>query len=116
MDYAACGTMCLRVFTCGHDRAQGVGSRLSFMCVCVGVCILIQSLSKEADSYDNTAAHVELAKKMKKRDPATAPQVGDRVPYVIIKAAKVRTCDTHTHTQSMLAASAVWHGSLGLGA
>lgn len=31
------------------------------------------------------AAHVELAKKMKKRDPATAPAVGDRVPYVIIK-------------------------------
>jgi DNA polymerase delta subunit 1 len=31
---------------------------------------------------------VELAKKMKKRDPATAPAVGDRVPYVIIKAAK----------------------------
>jgi DNA polymerase delta subunit 1 len=31
---------------------------------------------------------VELAKKMKKRDPATAPTVGDRVPYVIVKAAK----------------------------
>ena len=25
---------------------------------------------------------------MKKRDPATAPAVGDRVPYVIVKAAK----------------------------
>lgn len=31
---------------------------------------------------------MELAKKMKKRDPATAPAVGDRVPYVIVKAAK----------------------------
>lgn len=31
---------------------------------------------------------MELAKKMKKRDPATAPAIGDRVPYVIIKAAK----------------------------
>lgn len=28
---------------------------------------------------------MELAKKMKKRDPATAPAVGDRVAYVIIK-------------------------------
>lgn len=25
---------------------------------------------------------------MQKRDPATAPSVGDRVPYVIVKAAK----------------------------
>ena len=28
---------------------------------------------------------MELAKKMLKRDPATAPTVGDRVPYVIVK-------------------------------
>ena len=28
---------------------------------------------------------MELAKKMRKRDPATAPVMGDRVPYVIIK-------------------------------
>lgn len=50
---------------------------------------VLQSLSKDADQYDNTVGHVELAKKMKKRDPATAPQTGDRIPYVIIKAAKV---------------------------
>ena len=51
--------------------------------------VFAQSLSKDTEDYDNASAHVELAKKMKKRDPATAPQVGDRVPYVIIKAAKV---------------------------
>ena len=34
------------------------------------------------------SAHVELAEKMRKRDPATAPTIGDRVPFVIIKAAK----------------------------
>jgi hypothetical protein len=33
-------------------------------------------------------AHVELAMRMKKRDPGSAPQVGDRVAYVIIQAAK----------------------------
>jgi DNA polymerase elongation subunit (family B) len=48
----------------------------------------MQGLTQEAEEYENKAAHVELAKKMKKRDPATAPAVGDRVPYVIIKAAK----------------------------
>lgn len=34
------------------------------------------------------SAHVELAGKMRKRDPATAPAVGDRVAYVIVKGAK----------------------------
>ena len=29
---------------------------------------------------------MELAEKMRKRDAATAPTLGDRVPYVIIKA------------------------------
>ena len=53
-----------------------------------------QGLTKDTEEYDTTSAHVELAKKMRKRDPATAPNVGDRVPYVIIKAAKVRRLDT----------------------
>ena len=44
-----------------------------------------QGLTQEAEDYKTKAAHVELAEKMKKRDPATAPAVGDRVPYVIIK-------------------------------
>jgi DNA polymerase delta subunit 1 len=50
--------------------------------------VRLQGLTQDADEYENKAAHVELAKKMKKRDPATAPAVGDRVPYVIVKAAK----------------------------
>lgn len=45
----------------------------------------MQGLTKAFDEYDAKGAHVELAKKMLKRDPATAPTVGDRVPYVIIK-------------------------------
>lgn len=49
---------------------------------------IAQSLSRDVDKYENKQAHVELAKKMQKRDLATAPSVGDRVPYVIIKAAK----------------------------
>ena len=45
----------------------------------------MQGLAQQADSYEGKVAHVELAKKMRKRDPATAPTIGDRVPYVIIK-------------------------------
>ena len=50
------------------------------------VCML-QGLTKGAgpEGYKVRAAHVELAEKMRKRDPATAPTIGDRVPYVIIK-------------------------------
>lgn len=54
---------------------------------------LRQGLSQQTESYDNKVAHVELAKKMRKRDPATAPNMGDRVPYVIIKA---RTSPAHS--------------------
>ena len=35
----------------------------------------------------NKQAHVELAARIKKRDANLAPKVGDRVPYVMIKAA-----------------------------
>ncbi|KAH9668768.1 DNA polymerase delta catalytic subunit [Citrus sinensis] len=48
----------------------------------------IKGLTKTGDDYEVKAAHVELAERMRKRDAATAPNVGDRVPYVIIKAAK----------------------------
>lgn len=47
-------------------------------------------ITKELSKSDYTAkqAHVELANKMKKRDPGTAPKLGDRVPFVITAAAK----------------------------
>lgn len=47
-------------------------------------------ITKELAKSDYAAkqAHVELANKMKKRDPGTAPKLGDRVPYVIIAASK----------------------------
>jgi len=38
--------------------------------------------------YKMKQAHVELAARMKKRDAGSAPQLGDRVPYVIITGAK----------------------------
>ncbi len=39
-------------------------------------------------TYLAKQAHVELAEKMRKRDPGTAPNIGDRIPYVIIKGEK----------------------------
>lgn len=45
-------------------------------------------LGGKKDDYKTKQAHVELAARMKKRDPGSAPQMGDRVPYVIITGAK----------------------------
>lgn len=46
---------------------------------------MLQALSQGAEEYAAKVAHVELAEKMRKRDAATAPNIGDRVPYVMIK-------------------------------
>eukprot|EP00195_Chlamydomonas_chlamydogama_P002057 CAMPEP_0202920478 /NCGR_PEP_ID=MMETSP1392-20130828/76878_1 /ASSEMBLY_ACC=CAM_ASM_000868 /TAXON_ID=225041 /ORGANISM="Chlamydomonas chlamydogama, Strain SAG 11-48b" /LENGTH=1079 /DNA_ID=CAMNT_0049613975 /DNA_START=162 /DNA_END=3401 /DNA_ORIENTATION=+ len=54
----------------------------------LSLLVISKGLTQDAEEYEGKVAHVELAKKMRKRDPATAPAVGDRVPYVIIKAAK----------------------------
>lgn len=43
---------------------------------------------KTDNTYEKRQAHVELANKMKKRDEASAPTVGDRVAFVMIKRAK----------------------------
>ena len=54
----------------------------------LSLLVITKALTKEGDAYDAKQAHVELAAKMRVRDPATAPAVGDRVAYVIVKAAK----------------------------
>jgi DNA polymerase delta subunit 1 len=45
-------------------------------------------LGGKKDDYKTKQAHVELAARMKKRDAGSAPQMGDRIPYVIITGAK----------------------------
>ena len=45
-------------------------------------------LGGKAEDYKVKQAHVELAARMKKRDAGSAPQMGDRVPYVMITGAK----------------------------
>ncbi|KAH8663934.1 DNA polymerase delta catalytic subunit [Xylariales sp. PMI_506] len=47
--------------------------------------VITKALTKE--HYDGKQAHVELAERMKKRDAGSAPGLGDRVAYVMIKGA-----------------------------
>ena len=67
----------------------------------ISLLIISKSLSKKAEdendsktknnkstTYQAKQAHVELAEKMKKRDKGNAPNIGDRIQYVIIKGEK----------------------------
>ncbi len=45
--------------------------------------VLTKSL---ADSYKVNMPHVEVVKKMKERNPGSEPQIGSRVPFVVVKA------------------------------
>lgn len=45
--------------------------------------VITKALSKAG--YKSKQAHVELAERMRKRDAGSAPTLGDRVAYVIIK-------------------------------
>eukprot|EP00835_Amoeboradix_gromovi_P004552 NODE_361_length_10144_cov_0.288402.p2 type:complete len:868 gc:universal NODE_361_length_10144_cov_0.288402:9379-6776(-) len=52
----------------------------------MSLLVITKQLSKE--EYENKQPHVECAKKMKLRDAGSAPNLGDRVAYVIVKGAK----------------------------
>jgi DNA polymerase delta subunit 1 len=45
--------------------------------------VISKGYIKEEEDYTAKQTHVELAKRMARRDPASAPALGDRVPYVV---------------------------------
>jgi len=69
---------------------QGVIGDLLQNKIDLSLLVISKSLGKgaNAEDYKTKQAHVELAERMRKRDPSTAPGSGDRVPYVIMAAAK----------------------------
>lgn len=68
------------------DYAKSVIAELLQNKIDISQLVITKELSKS--DYTAKQAHVELANRMKKRDAGTAPKLGDRVPYVIIAAAK----------------------------
>lgn len=50
--------------------------------------VISKALTKSGEQYASKQAHVELVEKLKKRDEGSAPVLGDRVGYIIIKGAK----------------------------
>ncbi|KAJ6654838.1 hypothetical protein lerEdw1_006527 [Lerista edwardsae] len=69
-------------------HAKEVISDLLCNRVDISQLVITKELTRTADEYAGRQAHVELAERMRRRDPGSAPNLGDRVPYVIIGAAK----------------------------
>lgn len=55
----------------------------------VNKLVITKSVSRSLKSYKGIQPHVELVRKMQKRDPGSAPGVGDRVGYVIVKGTQM---------------------------
>ncbi|XP_022082871.1 DNA polymerase delta catalytic subunit-like [Acanthaster planci] len=70
------------------DHAKQTISDLLCNRIDISQLVITKELTKTGDEYAGKQAHVELAERMRKRDPGSAPALGDRVPYVIIAGAK----------------------------
>jgi DNA polymerase I len=64
---------------------RGVVQQLQDGKIPIEKLIITKGVSKRLEEYKGVQPHVELVKKMKKRDAATAPGVGDRIGFVIVK-------------------------------
>ncbi|CAK0805247.1 unnamed protein product, partial [Prorocentrum cordatum] len=77
------------------DGQDGVASAISYVRnLCdevrqnkVDFRALIISKSLGRDEYAAKLPHVTVAEKLRKRDPASAPSIGDRVPYLVLGGA-----------------------------
>ncbi|KAF1612187.1 UNVERIFIED_CONTAM: DNA polymerase delta catalytic subunit, partial [Eudyptes pachyrhynchus] len=69
-------------------HAQEVISDLLCNRVDISQLVITKELTRAASAYAAPQAHVQLAERMRQRDPGSAPSLGDRVPYVIVTGAK----------------------------
>ncbi|XP_038073586.1 DNA polymerase delta catalytic subunit-like [Patiria miniata] len=70
------------------DHAKQTISDLLCNRIDISQLVITKELTKTGEEYAGKQAHVELAARMRKRDPGSAPALGDRVPYVIIAGVK----------------------------
>ncbi|MCD6367742.1 MAG: DNA polymerase elongation subunit [Candidatus Aenigmarchaeota archaeon] len=64
---------------------RGVVEKLSRGEIDLEKLAVTKSITKNIDKYDGMLPHIELAKKMRERNPATAPTPGERISFVIIR-------------------------------
>lgn len=70
------------------DFCKGVICDILMNRIDLSLLIITKAFSRSEDAYKNPQPHIILAKKMRLRDAATAPSVGDRIPYVVVKGDK----------------------------
>lgn len=86
-----------------QDHVRAVVARLLTGRVDVSRLVVTKSLSRA--SYATAQVHDELAKRMQRRDPGSAPKAGDRVPYIMVDRGR----NTKTHEKSEHPTYAVSH-------
>lgn len=64
---------------------QGEVDKLNAGAVDLSKLAVTKSITKSVDRYDGMLPHIELAKKIRDRNPSQAPVVGSRISFVIVR-------------------------------
>ncbi|XP_032939927.1 DNA polymerase delta catalytic subunit [Catharus ustulatus] len=95
-------TACLRRILLHRDpqgavaHAQEVISDLLCNRIDISQLVITKELTRAASAYSAPQAHVALAERLRRRDPGSAPSLGDRVPYVIVTGARGQAAYTRS--------------------
>uniref|UniRef100_A0A8C3MI60 DNA polymerase n=1 Tax=Geospiza parvula TaxID=87175 RepID=A0A8C3MI60_GEOPR len=95
-------TACLRRILLHRDpqgavaHAQEVISDLLCNRIDISQLVITKELTRAASAYSAPQAHVALAERLRRRDPGSAPGLGDRVPYVIVTGARGQAAYTRS--------------------
>ncbi len=71
------------------NYAKGILEKLQKNQIPIEELVVTKGVSKPLKQYRGIQPHVELLKKLKKRSPSTAPGIGDRIAFVIVKGAQL---------------------------
>ncbi|KAM6996817.1 LOW QUALITY PROTEIN: DNA polymerase delta catalytic subunit-like, partial [Passerculus sandwichensis] len=95
-------TACLRRILLHRDpqgavaHAQEVISDLLCNRIDISQLVITKELTRAASAYSAPQAHVALAERLRRRDPGSAPGLGDRVPFVIVSGARGQAAYTRS--------------------
>jgi len=64
--------------------------------------VITGKFGKPIEEYKDKPPHITLAERMLRRDPGSAPKLGDRVPYVIVQPHHVERCQKHHKTADLV--------------
>jgi DNA polymerase, archaea type len=71
------------------EYVRGIMKKMQNNEIPVERLLITKSISRPIKSYKGVQPHVELVKKMRKRNPGEAPGIGDRVGFVIIQGTQL---------------------------